>query len=241
MVAILLVAPWYQVITSQQITNTFTQTFTATTGFTFQVASTSQEAQTVYTLPNSITVQGTPNGVNCVAAPSASTCGLWASTPFTLEAGSSILVNCECHGVIGIYATTSPYTSVDFTLNGNPSSNPSGGTVPVTGLYEVGILNLQTYPVTETGITVIEQTPVIASLAETSYYTANNTEFNTVETSVPSISQVAPYSIVGILPSAILILVLCLIVMFMVLVERGIISISIRQRRKRRKSVRRRR
>ncbi len=185
--------------------------------------------------PNAVTVQGTANAVNCVTAPSASTCGAWASTPFILEKGSSVAVNCSCHEIVGVSATFPPYTYVDFTLNGKPPTNETAAIVPVTGLYDVWILNLLTTPVTETGITVIEQTPVITSSAETSYQTAYNIEFNTVNTSVASFTQVAPYSVVGILPSAILLVAICVVVLFVALLERGIISVSIGQRRRKRR------
>ena len=233
-VAVVLATPWYQLTTSQEVTNTFTQTFTTTSGVTFQVASTSQRAQTVYTLPSPITVQGTPNFVNCISAPSASICGAWSSTPFILEEGSSISVTCTCHGVLAIYGTYPPYRNVDFTLNGRPPTNEM--IVPVTGLYNFGIINLETYPVTESGLTVIEQTPVTMSLTDTNYYTGSNTEFNTLESTVASLTQVAPYSVIGILPSGILLVLICVIVLFVGLFEREIISVSVgRKRRRRRK------
>jgi hypothetical protein len=232
---VLLVAPWYQIPTTYQATNTFSQTFTQTLANTFQVGSTSQQAQTVYTLDNPITVQGTPNIYTCATNPTTYTCGAWASTPFVLTVGSSIIVTCSCHGVIGIYSYFAPYKSVDFTLNGKPPTNQSDAIVPVTGLYNVAVFNLQPSPITEAGITVIEQTPLTTSFAETNYQTASNTEYNTVMTTETSSTNVAPSSVLGNLPSVIIVGVIVAIVILITVIDLGLIHVTMGKQKRRRK------
>jgi hypothetical protein len=161
---------------------------------------------------------------------------VWASGPFLLEQGSSVFVNCACQGsIIAVLSYVPPYKLLGYTLNGEVRENGSEAIVPANGLYNIAILNLQTTPITATGFTVIEQTPATTPSAETSYNTVFYMVFNTVQTIVPNLTQVAPYLIVGVLPSAILLLVICVIALFVVLLDQRIISVLVTKKRKTRR------
>jgi hypothetical protein len=209
-VALLLAAPWYPVSTIQQETVTFSQTITTTLSAGFQVSSITLQSQTVYTLANPITIQGTQNVLNP---------GSWTSNDFNLESGSFLSVNFTGKGVVGIREDFSPFATVNFTFSGQP---PSQGNVivPASGPYHVIIYNLGTTPITATTIAVIEETPVIVSSGETSYYTAYYMGFNTVTTTGSSLAEVAPYSVLGLLPSTTMLLLIGVVVFFAILIER---------------------
>jgi hypothetical protein len=127
------------------------------------VSSITLQSQTAYTLANPITIQGTQNVLNP---------GSWPSNDFKLEIGSSLYVNFTGKGVVGIWEDFSPFTTVDFTFNGQPPSQ-GNAIVPESDPYHVIIYNFGTSPVTATSIMVIEETPVIVSSGETSYFTAS--------------------------------------------------------------------
>ena len=211
-VALLLAVPWYPVTTIQQETVTFSQTFTTTLSAGFQVSSITLQSQTVYTLASPITIQGSQNVHNP---------GSWTSNDFNLESGSFLSVNFTGKGVVGIWEDFSPFATVNFTFNGQP---PGQGNVivPASGPYHVIIQNSGTAPITATSIAVIEETPVIVSSGETSYYTAYEMAFNTVTTTGTSLAGVAPYSVLGLLPSATILLLIGVVVFFVILMERRV-------------------
>ena len=224
--ALLLATPWYPVATTQRATNTFSQIFTRTLAAGYQVSSISLQSQTVYTLASPITIQGTQNVLNP---------GSWTSNDFKLEVGSFLSVNFTGQGVVGICEDFSRFASVDFTLNGKPPSQ-GNATVPESGPYHVIIHNFGTSPITATSITVIEETPVIVSSGETNYYTAYSMGFNTMATTETGLVGVAPYSVLGLLPSATILLLIGVVVFFVILIENSIVSVSVgRRRRKRRR------
>ena len=224
--ALLLATPWYPVTTTQQATNTFSQTFTETLAAGYQVSSISLQRQTVYTLASAITIQGTRNVLN----PSS-----WTSNDFNLEVGSSLYVNFTGQGVVGILEDFSRFASVDFTFNGKPPSQ-GNAIVPESGPYHVIVHNFGTSPITATSITVIEETPVIVSSGETNYFTAYSMGFNTVATTETGLAGVAPYSVLGLFPSATILLFIGVVLVFVILIEGSIISVSAgRRRRKRRR------
>ena len=225
MTALLLAAPWYQVTTIQQATITFSQTFTQTLAAGFQVSSITLQSQTVYTLASPITIQGTQNVLN----PNS-----WTSNDFNLETGSFLYVNFTGHGVVGIREDFSPFATVNFTLNGNPPSQ-GNAVVPESGPYHVFVHNFRITTITATSITVVEETPVIVSSGETSYFTAYNMGFNTVATTETSLASVAPYSVLGLLPSAIILLLIGAAVLFAILIQRSIIFVSVGRRRRRKR------
>jgi len=212
-VALLLAAPWYPVATIQPETVTLSQTFTTTVGAGFQVSSVTLQSKSVYTLASPITIQGTQNVHNP---------GSWASNDFNLESGSFLSVNFTGKGVVGIWEDFAPFAAVNFTINGQP---PSQGNliVPASGPYHVIIYNFGTGPITATSIAVTEETLVIVSSGETSYYTANEMGFNTVTTTGTSLAGVAPYSVLGLFPSA-TILLLVGVVLFLVILIKGRVS-----------------
>jgi len=185
----------------------------------------SERGQTVYTLASPITIQGTRN----VLKPSS-----WTSSDFNLEVGSSLFVNFTGHGVVGIWEDFSPFAAVDFTFNGQPPSEGSG-IVSESGLYHVIISNFGKTPITVSSIIVVEEIAVTVSSGLTNYFTAYNTGFNTVVTTETGLADVAPYSVLGLLPSATILLLIGAVVFFAILLERSMISVSVGRRRRRRR------
>jgi hypothetical protein len=225
--ALLLATPWYQVPMIQQATVTFSQTFTETLPVGSQVSSLSEQGQTVYTLPSPITIQGTQN----VLKP-----GAWTSSDFNLEIGSSLFVNSTSHGVVEIREDFAPFATVEFTLNGEPPSQEAA-TVPQSGPYHVIVNNFGPTPITVTSITVIEETPVTISSGETIYFTVYNMGFNTVTTTETTFAGVAPYSVLGPLPSATILVIIGGLAVLSAFIERSMNSESLRRKRKRKTHV----
>jgi len=174
----------------------------------------SQQIRTVYSLANAITIQGTQNVLNPTS---------WTSDDFELEMGSSLYVtmnNCNCE--LWIWEDFPPFLSAGFSLNGKPSQ--ANSTVPDSGPYYLVVQNLDSSPMTVRSLTMIEQSPESIAFGQTSYLTTRSVSFNTVKSTRLISFEVAPYSVLGVAPSAAVLLLICILVLFVALLDRGILS-----------------
>lgn len=218
-VAIALFAPWYSVTTSQVVPEV--QNYTTQ----LEAPTTSLQMETVYTLPNPITIPaygGAQNIVSALTAP-------WVSSSFNLQVGSSISATVIGQTyVIGIYENFSPYHDVDFTLNGKVPS-PGNAVVPESGPYVVEIVNLNSAPITINAISVVES----MSQSVEAYQTL--TTYTTTPLTQYSQTTVSPYTILGGIASAVILVLLALVLVLSILLDRDIITLSTKRHRKRRK------
>jgi hypothetical protein len=162
----------------------------------------------------------------------------WDSTPFPLDAGSSVymtmnLDDCACAVQVLQLLPKTIGESINFTLNGTPTGLHNPGftgtydlTVHASGSYEVAVDQLQVLfgqpikSITLSGITIVQRTSTTQATVSTSY----KTNYNTVTSTAYTSSQAAPYSAIGFLPS---------IMIFILVGAIGVVAtILIDQRRK---------
>jgi hypothetical protein len=230
--AIVLFSPWYSVTLSTQIpqTNTYTKESVALTsnlGSSYATQTSLIQAQTVYSLQAPVSLAG-----ECGSA-------CWVSPSFSLKSGSIIQVSVsECQLCVAFIDSTNG-SSTGITLG---MFMPSTGTfrIPDSGNYVVTLGNTGNFDGTVTSISVsviIESTNLVTQpteLVETATI-ALGTIVNTVTYTQYSQAIVSPYTILGGIVSAMILALLAVVLGASVLVDRGIIAVSTKHHRKRRK------
>ncbi len=206
--AIALVLPWYPVTTSQVVPQT--QSYTTQ----FEVPTTTSQMQTVYTLPNPVTIPGAQSIFIGLLSP-------WISRTFNLQAGLSVSVSVilpSAGYAVFIWENFPPYDRINFTMNGVLQGYTA--VVPKSGSYYVTISNLNTTPITISALSVSE------GVSETVQLTRTLTTYSTTSVTQYSQTTIAPYTTLGLTTSATVLILLALVLLLSILIDRGIINVS---------------
>ena len=220
-----IVSPWYP-LTSSQVVPSITSYATQ-----FEIATTSYQLQTIYSLPSPVYLQpdNQQYGGSCPPSSGYYCDSTWtfASENFTLQSGVNYtlsVIQCEeCHLYFSgssPYWTTSPSLFPEITGSGEISFF-----VPGTGIFHVvvGVSNLASSPQMLTDILITARTPQKIELMQTvtAYSTTSVTQYS--QTTVPF------YTILGALPSAAIIGILVIAALFITLRKRGITQATLTQ------------
>jgi len=220
-----LAVPWYPVTTSQM--GAQIQTYTNL----FEVPTTSYQSVTAYALPSPVTIQTANQGGQCEAAwHYCNVAAFFRSQNFSLQLGgiySVSVVQCQECG-LSIFEQSFGPTTVDIRGSGTTSFTASN-----SGIYWIYVANLGNNTDTVSSISITGNIPQSVEIVQThiAYATTNLTQY--------SQTMVSPYRAFGLTTSATVLVLLAIIVVLSILLDRGLISASIRHRRKRRKSSRR--
>jgi hypothetical protein len=206
---LVLVLPWYPVVRSQTVTATFT--------YTYQVPDESYQSVTVYSLPNSVTLQGFFQS-GATLSKIYQTLG-----DVTLESGAIVTVEVQqCQ-----FCSTS--LSKDFGDKASIFSMSGGGTgdfiAPESGQYQIGIGNVGFTQERVSSILITANVPRNSMQTQSGYNTVDVTEY--------SVATVPVYSVLGIMTSAVILALVAILVVVAILFNQGIITMSSRRRRKR--------
>ena len=210
-VLVLLVVPWYPVVTSQNVTQSIT--------FTYQVATQTYQLQNIYSLPSPITLQG------FFQSGSTSSQAFQDLGDVALQANSLVAVevnqcqNCD----LGISKDFGDKATVYSVLG---SSFSGDFLVPDSGQYKISVGNL--------GNTVDQVTSIVITANIPQNIMASQVGYNTVEVTTYSVDALAPSLIIGLLPSLAILGVIALVVVVLVLFDRGFLIMTKRRRRRRR-------
>jgi hypothetical protein len=234
---IVIFSPWYSVTTSQivpQIQGYTTQ---------FQTATTNYQTVTVYTLPSPVGLYPANDGGSC--AVSWIYCDGYAfwQENLTLQAGVAYKVtvnqcsNCSLEIGGPMKLVNYPVTSILVVTGANVAKIAGSGEasfiVPTSGTYGLIVGNLERYPEYDKGmlnsISITGGTPQSVELTETL------TTYTTTPLTQYSQTIVSPYTILGGVASAVILVLLAVVLGVSILVDRGIIAVSTKHHRKRRK------
>ncbi|MGA2791251.1 MAG: hypothetical protein ABSF00_10855 [Candidatus Bathyarchaeia archaeon] len=220
-VLFVLVVPWYPMPTSQVVPQT--QTYTTQ----LEVSTTSYQTQTIYSMPNPVTLTG------IFVAP---TTAVFTSTEFNLQNGSIYLVNLSwqpCNPCVRGTIFLSPHESNDllnYTLYYDAFGHGHGIlTVAKSGAYSILIYNSSPIPITLSNLLITTSVAYAFQLTETV------TTYNAVAITQLSQTTVPPYTILGAVASTILLALAMLLVVLSILVHWGIITLSTKRRKRRKR------
>jgi hypothetical protein len=214
--AIALFAPWYSVTTSQVVPQTQSYTTQFTIPTTTAQTQTVPQMQTVYVLPNAVTIPAAdPN------QPVPSYDPQWISPDFNLHAGSIVSVTTTCFCVIQMRSDFLPFQGIGITQNG-ASLYVSNSVVPKSGPYVLWVWSISLSPVT-LSFSVAES--VVGSVEVTQILTTQTVTQTLATYSITSVTQssqttISPYTTFGLTTSATVLALLALIVALSIVFER---------------------
>jgi len=210
-VLVLLSAPWYPVVTSQNATQGIT--------FTYQVPTQTYQLQNIYSLPSPITLPG------FFQSGSTSSQAFQDLGDVALQANSLVAVevnqcqNCD----LGISKDFGDKATVYSVLG---SSFSGDFLVPDSGQYKISVGNLGNAEDQVTSIAITANIPQNIMAAQVGYSTVRVTAYSVV--------ALAPSLIIGLLPSLTIFGVITIVVVLLVLFDRGSLVLTKRRRRRRR-------
>lgn len=210
--AIAIVLPWYPLTTSQVVPQT--QSYTTQ----FEVPTTSYQTVTAYTLPGPVEVQSVnygPPTPPCSAGWYYCKPGGFQSQPFNLQSGVSYTVTVNECQACGMYVEQefggyNTYASIT-------GSGEASFVAPASGSYEIYAssgADGSTNPGMLNAVLISGSIPQSVELAQTL------TTYSTTSVTQYSQAAVSPYTILGVLPSAAIIGILVIVVLFFALQNR---------------------
>ncbi|MGP8069871.1 MAG: hypothetical protein ACLP5V_08280 [Candidatus Bathyarchaeia archaeon] len=209
-VIVLLATPWYPVVTNRNVSQTF--------AYTYQIASQSYQFQNVYTLQNPITLQGLfQSGATLSQA-------YQDLGDITLQANSQVAVTINECSVCGL-SISKDFGDKETVYSVSGSSSSGDFLVPDSGQYKMSVLNLGTTSNQVNSISITANIPQNSAVSQVGY--------NTVEARSYSVVGVAPSFVIGLLPSITSLALIAIIVVVLVLFDKGILIIGTRRRRRR--------
>jgi hypothetical protein len=210
---VVLLFPWYPVVTSQVLARTFTYSYS------YQVPTLSYASEGIYTLSNPITLQGFFQS------------GAQLSEVYQ-DLGD---VNLQNGWVIHVQVVQCQncYTDLSKDFGSKETVYSLGGSgegniiIADSGQYKIGVDNLGT---TRDQVTSIS---ITADVPRSDFNTISNVGHNTVTVAQHSVTTLAAYLVLGMVPSLIVLVVIIVLLGMAVLFDLGLIQVSRRRRRRR--------
>ena len=209
-VVLILVVPWYPVVSNQLVNQTFT--------YTYQNQSQTLQTQKVYTLPSIIFLQG-----------------LFQSGA-TLDQVSKNLgdVSLQADSLVHVQATQCQYCGVNIsqdianvpTVYSSTGSGTGDFMVAKTGQYKISVLNMGYSTDQVSAISITADVPQNTMQTEFGY--------NTVGVNQYSVKSVPAYAVLGTLLSLAIIVVLAIFLVLAVIVDLELVRVSTGRRKRRR-------